>query len=287
MSPNLEDPTLNTAECVIKGHEPDISATGRSAYIRAVLWCSLTFTTLFGPLTALVIFIGFDIAKKDETQHKEKKQNLCKAVKCTSYIMLAVDIGLVITTIVSSAQGNVPWDTYVIVVLIAVEGLVMGLTVRKKYFPFLPENETLGKVGIFLWTNLTMHHFCWLVIGIMINPLWGFTVLLVICVFITATVYVVYQFISFYDPQSSCKRHLAVCGASLCSIFSLVSVMLLAGQSFFGRETANDVVKTALLYVTTAFVSWILANIKEEGKAVDKSKKTREVTEVIKGEINI
>ena len=287
MSPNLEDPTLNTAECVIQGHEPDISVTGRSAYIRAVLWCSLTFTTMFGPLTALVIFIGFDIAKKDETQHKEKKQNLCKAVKCTSYIMLALEIGLIITTIVCSVNGNVPWDTYVIVVLIAVEGLVMGLTVRKKYFPFLPENETLGKVGIFLWTNLTMHHFCWLVIGIMINPLWGFTVLLVICVFIAASVYVVYQFISFYDPQSSCKRHLAVCGASLCSIFSLVTVMLLAGQSFFGRETANDVVKTTLLYVTTAFVSWILANIKEEGKAVDKSEKTSEVTEVIKGEINI
>ena len=276
MSPKLEDPTLNTAECVIQGHEPDISATGRSAYIRAVLWCSLIFTTLFGPLTALIIFIGFDTAKEDETQHKEKK-NLCKAVKCTSLIILAVEIGLLITTIACSMQGNVPWDTYVIVMLITVEGLVMGLAVRKKYFRFLPENETLGKVGIFLWTNLTMYYFCWLVIGIMINPLWGFTVLLVICVVIAATVYIVYQFISFYDPQSSCKRNLAVCGASLCSIFSLVTVMLLAGQSYFGRETANDVVKTTLLYVTTAFVSWILAKIKEESKA-DKSKKTIPVT---------
>ena len=265
MSPKLEDPTLNTAECIIQGHEPNISATGRSAYIRAVLWCSLTFTALFGPLTALIVFIGFDIAKKDETQHKEKKQNLCKAVKYTSYIILAVEsVLLIVTIIVCSMQGNVPWDTYVIVLLITVEGLLMGLALRKKSFPFLPENETLGKVGIFLWTNLTMYYFCWLVIGIMINPLWGFTVLLVICVVIAATVFVVYQCISFYDPQSSCKRYL-VCGASLFSIFSLLTVMLLAGQSFFGRETANDVVKITLLYVTTAFVSWILAKIKEEG----------------------
>ena len=92
----------------------------------------------------------------------------------------------------------------------------------------------------------------------------GFYCFLVICVVTAATVFVVYQFISFYDPQSSCKRNLAVCGASLCSIFSLVTVMLLAGQSFFGRETANDVVKITLLYVTTAFVSWILAKIKKE-----------------------
>ena len=255
MSPRLEDPTLNTAECVIQGHEPDISATGRSAYIRAMLWCSFTFTTLFNPLTALIIFIGFDVAKKDETQHKEKKQNLCKAVKCTSYILLAIEIVLLITIIVCSVQGNVPRDTYVIIVLITVEGLVMGLAVRKKYFRFLPESETLGKVGIFLWTNLTMYYFCWLVIGVMVNPLWG-TVLLVICVVIAATVYVVYQFISFYDhPQSSWKLNLAVCGASWFSIFSLVAVMLVAGQSFFGREAANAVVKTTLLYVTAASLS--------------------------------
>ena len=280
MSPKIEDPTLNTAECVIEGHEPDISATGRSAYIRAMLWCSFTFTTLFGPLTALIIFIGFDIAKKDETQHKEKKQHLCKAVKCTSYILLAIEI--VMTIIVFSMLGNAPWDTYVIIVLITVEGLVMGLAVTEEDFEFLPKNEycyrflpeteTLGKVGIFLWTNLTMYYFCWLVIGVMINPLWGFTVLLVICVLIAATVFVVYQFISFYNPQSKRKRNLAVCGAILCSISSLVTVMLIAGRSFFGRETANDVVKTTLLYVTAAFVSWIL-------NKAGKTKKTTQRTE--------
>ena len=261
MSPRLEDPTLNTAECVIRGHEPNISATGRSAYIRAMLWCSFTFTTLLGPLTALIIFIGFDIAERDETQHKEKKQNLCKAVKCTSYILLAVEIVLLIAIIVYSALGNALFDIYVILSLISLEGLVMGLAVRKKYFQFLPENEIPGKVAIFVWTHLTLYFFCWLVIGIMINPLWGFTVLLVICVVIAATVFLVYQFISHYD-HSSCKRNLVVCGACLCSIFSLVAVMLLAGQSFFGRETANDAIKTTLLYVTTAFVSWMLAKIK-------------------------
>ena len=274
MSPRLEDPTLNTAECVIRGHKPDISATGRSAYIRAMLWCSFTFTTLFGPLAALIIFLGFDKAKKDETKHKEKKQNLCKAVKCTSYILLAVEMVLLIAIIIYSELGNAPFDIYVILLLIPLYGLVMGLAVRKKYYQFLPENETLGKVGIFVWTHLTLYYFCWLVIGIMINPLWGFTVLLVICVIIAATVFLVYQFISNYD-QSSCIRNLVVCGACLCSIFSLVAVMLLAGQSFFGRETANDAVKTTLLYITTAFVSWMLAKIKKEDKAAKPKKETQ------------
>ena len=276
MSPKLEDPTLNTAECVIQGHEPDISATGRSAYIRAVLWCSLIFTTLFGPLTALIIFIGFDTAKEDETQHKEKK-NLCKAVKCTSLIILAVEIGLLITTIACSMQGNVPWDTYVIVMLITVEGLVMGLAVRKKYFRFLPENETLGKVGIFLWTNLTMYYFCWLVIGIMINPLWGITVLLVFSVVIAVTVFLVFIVLhSDFDPMV-----IVLCLFGWFSKLLLVTLVIFAGQSFFIRETANEVVKAALLYLTTALMAWIISKVmgeksdkSERSEKSEKSKKT-------------
>ena len=237
-----------------------------------MLWCSFTFTIPFGPLTALIIFFYFDKAEKDETKDKEKKQNLSKAVKYTSYILLAVEFVLLITVIVCSAvHGNAPPDTYAILGIIILVSFV-GLALRKSdYFEFLPQNEKgLIIFCIFLWANLTVYYFSWLVIGIMVNPLWGFTVLLVICVVIAATVYLVYQFISFYATEFKIKlRNLAVCGAILCSIFSLVTVVLLAGQSFFGRETANDMVRTALLYFTTAFVSWILAKIKEKDRETE------------------
>ena len=271
VSPGIQDPTLNTAECVIEGHETDLDATGRDDYIKAMLWCSFSFTILFGPLLALITFIFF---KKAENSGTGKKQNLAKAVKYVSCFLFFVEFGLLITVIVYSKLGNAPREIYIVQGLIFVEGLVMGLTLGQKHFDFLPENkcnvEGVIKLGIFLWVNLTTYHFCWLVIGIMVNTLWGFTVLLVICVVITATVYSVYNFICFYK-HSSCKRSLILCGASLCSVLSLVALVILAGQSFFGRETANEVVKTALLYVTTAFISWIFPKIKEEEKPENQS----------------
>jgi len=53
VSPGVRDPRLNTAECVIEGHDPDITATGRSPYIKALLWCSFLFTVPAGPYLAL------------------------------------------------------------------------------------------------------------------------------------------------------------------------------------------------------------------------------------------
>ena len=49
VSPGLRDPRLNNAECVIEGHKPDIKATGRSHYIRAILWCSGWFVLVASP----------------------------------------------------------------------------------------------------------------------------------------------------------------------------------------------------------------------------------------------
>ena len=262
MSPGLQDPTLNTAECVIQGHKPNISATGRSPYIRAVLWSSFSFSFFFGPLLALITFIFFDEAVKGKTGKKENRQNLAKAVKYTTFFFMVVELGLLGTVIILLIAGNskAPRDIFVILGLIVFEGLVMLLVVRLKWFNYLPGKNRSGVCGklselcIFLWGNLTAFHFCWLAVGIMVNPIWGFTVLLVICVIIGAIVY------SGYILIHSDSNAILILTALL-AIFSLVGLVILAGQSFFGRETANELVKTALLYVTTAFISWIVRKV--------------------------
>ncbi|KAL9989516.1 hypothetical protein ACROYT_G004076 [Oculina patagonica] len=43
VSPGIRDPKLNTAECVIEGHDTDIDATGRNLHIRFILWSSFLF----------------------------------------------------------------------------------------------------------------------------------------------------------------------------------------------------------------------------------------------------
>ena len=352
MSPRIQDPRLNTAECVIKSHKKSMSAIPEEhrAYIKAMLWCSFGFTMLFGPTLAVIIFAFFhtendneeidkisDIKngstedkrpenkrkkeelaeavevedKRPETkgrkemlakvvkvedkrpeikgrkemqakdvkvedkrpENKRKKEKLGKAFKIVSFVLSIGESALLFTTIGFFKSGNTLWDLYVIPPLIFFEVLVLVIAshfAREKYefFPGTTKIEFLAKVGTFLGTNMTMYYFCWLVIGIMINPLWGITVLLVLSIVIAVTVFLVFIVLhSNFDPMI-----LVLCIFGGFSTVLLFTVVILAGQSFFIRETANEVVKAAILYFTTALIAWIISKV--IGEKSEKSRKT-------------
>jgi len=58
VSPRIQDPRLNTAECVIQGHQPRIDALEGNAFVREILWFSFLSVMVLGPMIAL-FFSGF------------------------------------------------------------------------------------------------------------------------------------------------------------------------------------------------------------------------------------
>jgi len=61
-----------------------------------------------------------------------------------------------------------------------------------------------------------------------------------------------------FDVEECCNfKYFIKCLVSFCGVCSLVVLAVLAGQSFYGRETADDVMKTVLLYVISGLISWI------------------------------
>ena len=262
-----------------------------------MLWSSLSFAFFFGPLLALGSFIFRFMDKNDDTQAKGNRLELAQAVRCTIFLLAFVEFGLLLTVVVFAIDSAAPWEIYIILGVIFVEALIMPMVARKRWFKVLPKNKKCEKVVVFMWGNLTAFHFCWLVVGIMINTLWGFTVLLVISVVISAFVFTIYIFLCSIKAASEQAGRKAggkagwkdgrkdgrkaagadklrfgfICFSSLLSVMSLVVVVILSGQAFFGRESANELMKTALLYVTTAFISWIARKVKEEGDKTRKS----------------
>ena len=127
MSPGIRDPRLNTAECVIEGHDPDITATGRSPYIRAILWCSFMFAVPAGPYLAFVIL---DVLKKrsDRLQVslfcwckckcgqscQTRQDSLTSSIISVFFILFFIVCGILVFVIVSLASGNAPFDIYII-----------------------------------------------------------------------------------------------------------------------------------------------------------------------------
>ena len=306
VSPKIQDPQLNTAECVIEGHKPDISATGRSPFIRAILWFSFIFTFFFGPLLALLALLNLstlDTESKTNSNvvndtNPENHDNsgqpssqgpssdqmnfaaISKALKCSTYfVFLLVEVPLLLSAVTFSVVGKAPWDFCAIPVIIIVVGLLVGGLLEKGSFhtlDFLPGKEDGCyarplRVVIFVFANLTAYHFCWLVVGIMINPLWGVIVLLFVCVSVAAFIFAVYIYSS---KDTKTKFLFSVCAAFVVSVWSLLVVVSLAGQSFYGREGADDVVKLVTLYVTAASFSWILSSVKGGEKSNQQAQRT-------------
>lgn len=251
---------------MIEGHKPDISATGRSAYIRAMLWLSFIFSILSGPFIALVTLIICQASEGNRNSDNENKmQAKRKTLKWNSCLIFLVEIGLLITVFVFSVVGDAPWDIYVIPAVIIIEGSLCGFFITQKRFSdfkFLSNKKvSILQIAVFLCVNLSVYHFCWLVIGVMVNALWGITVLLFVCIFIAACIFAFYNYFH-HTPSDQCSwKNCALCGVFMLSVWSLAFVVILAGQSFFGKQTADDVVKTLTLSATTAFASWMLSKV--------------------------
>ena len=278
VSPGARDPRLNTVECVIEGHETDIMATGQtSSYIRAILWCAFIFSFWAGPYLAEIILgvieqrsqgnqsptatssagtgqveVAIELLDPQAPTSPGPGENisepLIRAVVCVCCLLLCVELIILVFIFKFSVSGNAPIDVYIYIGILILEGVI--LTCLKK----CPWNRVFILTFCLIFTS---HHFCWLVIGIMINPVWGLTVLLLACFSVVLLTFLLCQI--FWGENFKCSRddimQIIVCGVTFCGGFSLVASAVLAGQSFYGRGTADELVKTVLLSVISVGTS--------------------------------
>ena len=246
-SPAIRDPKLNTAKCIIQGHELKISAKGH--HIRTILYCSLGFVMLSGFL--LSKYVNLALQDDDDDRKTPKEKNTAKAIYILCCVLSVLGIILLITTLGLSSsylyhhEEKASPDIIIIDTIIIVYSVVLCIYFRCFF--------------IVMCSNVTSYLFCWLMIGIMINPTWGLTVALLVCSIFAALVYVVYLYFDTTDeyPSSDKQHTILFCVFSFLAVLLLVVIVLFAGQSYNSKETADEVLKTILLYFIGAFISWI------------------------------
>ena len=266
VKPSLRDPQQNTAESVTEGHKPDIDATGQSDRIKAILWCSFFFSILSGPLLASYVIHYQKTRLEDQRESKRilldilwgvllDKQRECMTIDILCGVLLLIFLCLFIYCIVLAAKfGNFIPAIYP---LIAILGCGVGGWIHCKFA------IKINGVKVKWFTmpcfvtcaNLTAYHFCWLLIGIMLNPTWGLAVLLVVILVIGVFTYMVFRFLS--SDKKHPKQSFWSCLAALLAIYFLIFVVILAGQSYHGRETADELLKDAVMYLIPAFFTWL------------------------------
>lgn len=141
---------------------------------------------------------------------------------------------------------------------IILEGIVLCLVQLCSTCDFCDEAKKISfyrKCIFITCINLLSYHLCWLIVGIMLNPPWGLTVLFIVC-FVGVASFFSLQQICVAISQGNFMQPCLTIPAIFVSLCLVAVITVLAGQSFNGREIANDVMKTVFLYVVGG-IAWI------------------------------
>ena len=281
-SPRLQNPSLNTAECITEGHKPNLTDKGRRAYIITTMWLSCIFSVFLGPWVATFTVVSFKNFKK-------KSPTMFRALIFVSRFLFLVEVGLFIAVVaLLFAQSGGPIKYHILAILFIIPLTGLSFAYDNQNNPNNPNNNNqdnpnnpnnnnqdnpnnpnnnnqnnnnqnspispAARIVIYLLAPMTCYHFCWIVIGVMMNALWGVFVVLLVCVVIVVLVFIVSNFFQQLEDKF---YKLAMLYLSLILPFlSLITLVILNGQSFFEKDTTDSIVKTVILWVITAVISW-------------------------------
>ena len=229
------------------------------------MFLSFGFVIFLGPWLAIYTLIYLD-----KLSNGEDPEMYC-ALKWVSSSMLTVEFGLIFTFAVFLGKSDAPLVLKCIMlpilIVIFLKGLIVGCICFKKKTPKLDKckSRTL-QIVIFMLAYLTSYHFCWIVIGIMVNAFWSVTVLLSVGVITTALFFTLYSFFKFGNVPDNRTRNFFIYLTLFIPVVCLVCLVIVAGQTVFGRNTVDEVVKMVILTVSIAFMKWTLPATKDTPK---------------------
>lgn len=256
---------MNTAECVIKGHEPRLTDEKRSGYIIATVWLSLSFSFFLGLWSAIYVLIYFDNVKHNIPA-------IYRALKWVSSFMLILEVVLFFSALGLSgaSTARLKWHIIPVLIITLLGGPVAGIVLFYMKIPQLKHCRSWKlQIFVFMMAYLTSYHFCWIVIGILVNALWSVTVLLFVCVIITVLFVSLCNFFLYCGDSDHQIGNLLFCLTVCIPVLSLVAIVFVAGQTVFGGNTTDEVVRTVFLSFTIALVKRILSTMNTD----DTSKK--------------
>lgn len=288
-----------------RGNEPKLpEAAEQITYILGTIFSSLLFTIFLGLWLAIFTLVVFNRKHKLDVRDDKSSLAMIKAVKCVSVAMVCVELVLFGIIIWLSAIGNASWFIYVAPVTSLILGLIIGICfsedtlVKGNEYALVsgdtpvsentldsenlrPEKENkfccnhmsrLQIISTFIWAFLTSYHISWLVVGIMVNAIWGITVLFFFCLIIFVSIFITYScfksrpsFVTFWFLS-----------------LSFVAMVIFAGPPGFGSSPLDDVVKLLIVPIATGIIPLIFhvfVDEKENGKSNDKDKDKEEVAE--------
>ena len=283
-SPDIRDPSLNTAQCVIQGHKPKFSDT-KGHIVKMSVVCSI-FAMNAGFIFSWAMLNMAGSGRVTSTAKAIWFSSFLLSVLCIFYFFVAC--------VLAFHFSCVFFATLAFPVIWTVCESIFSSFICHILFDYIFFYHK-DKAVICLYTfggNTICYISCWLVIGIRISPLWGLTVALSICSTFAASIYAVYLHLevtrtyplpcikNLFDTFDRGAYHgeddrnrvsisfsnflrfsqsfsvKFVCLRLCIAVGSFFVFVILAGPSIGGQTAADELLKTSSLYFITAFITW-------------------------------
>lgn len=157
--------------------------------------------------------------------------------------MFFVEIGLFFTAMVLTgiSTAHLKWHILSVLILISLGGPIVGIGLYFSKKPDLQSRSWILQIVIFTLAYLTSYHFCWIIIGIMMNALWSVTVVLFLGVIMTVLFFSLFNFFRHCKADSNNRiGDFLFCLTMCIPVLSLVAIVYVAGQTVFGRNTTDE-----------------------------------------------
>ena len=256
ISPGIRDPRLNNAECVIEGHGIDMEATGRWIEIRIMIWGSFFFTcAAYKPLCTIVR--GYVCLFRDRRRSLQYLTILLAILGLCKWMILVIFV-IYCTVRDGPLYVDISLIFFIPVLYFTKIGRDIWYICRisdQRYNRIIWCDQLVGPFVIY-----TSFCFCWMLIGIILNPVWGLIVALIVCLAVTSFNYVVERCINVRRKGLEVRFHTTFRRLYVLAYLALTFLMIVvifAGQSFNGRETAGDLINTVLFTALSGVFSWL------------------------------
>ena len=245
-----------------------MKTTGCS-YLRVVLWFSFLCPMFLGPFlyfwvlqylndgaqgTSLSSGSDGNRSRVDYICRRNEEPLICSVTLFCCFLLL-IEVIFVLARVWTSTEiskrGNMSRDFIVLLALIP-EWLVICCC-NCLCCEDLDISSFFSRLLLIMCTSLVSYHLSWVAVGIMVNPAWGVSILLILSFFFITVFFVINATTQNDDNRLNI---FFLCVSFLLGLCFIVVSSVLVGQSFYGRETADDVLKAALLSVI-GVVSWL------------------------------
>ena len=194
---------MNTAQCVIQGHEPKLFSDSQGP-IATVLQACIFLASSAGPIFSWAIVDMRKINRLSGRQIKNTVTAMCVSIHflsvlCILYFIVACGLAFRASYYFFSSY-LVP----VIVYTVFATMMFFHTSMHRLSLSYVNCKRDIKAIICLLYTpggNTICYIGCWLVIGIRINPLWGLTVAFSIISIFGALTYAVYLYLAVIYPN--------------------------------------------------------------------------------------